>query len=72
MRNGDMPGLVHGAYTAQRAVEAGVLDELEIHQIPLLFGRGRRLFDVLPARVELEIVRVIDTPATHIHCRVRR
>jgi len=65
--------MVHGAYTAQRALEAGVLDELEIHQIPVLFGRGRRLFEALPSRVELEIVRVIDTPeATHIHYRVRR
>ncbi|HEY6288059.1 MAG TPA: dihydrofolate reductase family protein [Nitrospiraceae bacterium] len=64
--------LVHGAYTAQRALEAGVLDELQIHQIPVLFGGGRRLFDVLPSRVELEIVRVIDTPeATHIRYRVR-
>ena len=65
--------LVHGAYTAQRALEAGVLDELQIHQIPVLFGSGRRLFEVLPTRVELEIVRVIDTPeATHIRYRVRR
>lgn len=64
--------LVHGAYTAQRVLEAGVLDELQIHQIPVLFGHGRRLFDVLPSRVELEIVRVIDTPeATHIRYRVR-
>jgi len=65
--------MVHGAYTAQRALEAGVLDELQIHQIPVLFGGGRRLFDLLPSRVELEIVRVIDTPeATHIRYRVRR
>jgi dihydrofolate reductase len=65
--------LVHGAYTAQRALEAGVLDELQIHQIPVLFGSGRRLFDILPSRVELQIVRVIDTPeATHIRYRVRR
>ena len=64
--------LVHGAYTAQRALEAGVLDELQIHQIPVLLGAGRRLFDVLPSRIELEIVRVIDTPqATHIRYRVR-
>ena len=35
--------------------------------------RRRRLFDVLPSRVELEIIRVIDTPqATHIRYRVRR
>jgi dihydrofolate reductase len=65
--------IVHGAYTAQRALEAGVLDEIEISQIPVLFGGGRRLFEVLPSRVELQIVRVIDTPeATHIHYRVRR
>ncbi|RIK31801.1 MAG: riboflavin biosynthesis protein RibD [Anaerolineae bacterium] len=65
--------MVHGAYTAQRALEAGVLDELQIHQIPVLFGGGRRMFDVLPSRVELEVVRVIDTPdATHIRYRVRR
>jgi dihydrofolate reductase len=70
---GDRNVLVQGAYTAQRALEAGVLDELEIHQIPVLFGGGRRLFEVLPSRVELEIVRVIDTPeATHIRYRVRR
>ena len=62
-------GGVHGA----PALEAGVLDEVQIHQVPVLLGRGRRLFDVLPSLVELEIVRVIDTPeATHIRYRVRR
>jgi dihydrofolate reductase len=70
---GDRNVLVHGAYTAQQALEAGVLDELQIHQIPVLFGAGRRLFEVLPTRTELEIVRVIDTPEpTHIRYRVRR
>jgi dihydrofolate reductase len=70
---GDRNVAVQGAYTAQRALEAGVLDELQIHQIPVLLGHGRRQFDVLPSRVELEIVRVIDTPeATHIRYRVRR
>jgi dihydrofolate reductase len=70
---GDRYVLVQGAYTAQRALEGGVLDEVQIHQIPVLFGGGRRLFEVLPSRVELEIVRVIDTPeATHIRYRVRR
>ena len=70
---GDRDVMVHGAYTAQSALEAGVLDELQIHQIPVLFGAGRRMFDVLPRRIELEIVRVIDTPeATHIRYRVAR
>jgi dihydrofolate reductase len=70
---GDRDVMVHGAYTAQRALEAGVLDELQIHQIPVLLGRGRRLFETLPSRIELEIVRVIDSPeATHIRYRIRR
>ncbi len=68
---GDRNVLVHGASTAQSALEEGVLDELQIHQIPVLFGGGRRLFEVLPERIELEIIRVIDTPAaTHIRYRV--
>jgi dihydrofolate reductase len=70
---GDRDVVVQGAYTAQRALEAGVLDELQIHLVPVLFGAGRRLFEVLPSRIELEVVRVIDTPeATHIRYRVRR
>lgn len=70
---GDRNVLVHGAYTAQRALEAGVLDELQIHLIPILFGKGLKQFDVLPSRIELDIVRVVDTPeATHIRYRVRR
>ena len=41
--------------------------------LPVLLGAGRRLFDSLPSRIELEIIRVIDTPqATHIRYRVRR
>jgi hypothetical protein len=36
-----------------------------------LLGQGHRLFDVLPAEIELDVLRVIDTPeATHIRYRV--
>ena len=70
---GDRDVLVHGADMVQRALEAGVLDEIQIDQIPVLLGAGRRLFGILPSRIELEIVQVIDTPqATHIRYRVRR
>jgi dihydrofolate reductase len=70
---GDRDVQMRGAYVAQRALEAGVLDEVQIHLIPVLLGRGRRLFDVLPSEIELEIVQVIDTPeATHLRYRVRR
>jgi dihydrofolate reductase len=70
---GDRNVMVHGGYTARTALSAGVLDELQIHQIPVLFGVGVRMFDVLPRRIELEILKVIDTPqATHIRYRVVR
>lgn len=70
---GDRRVTVHGARTSQLALEAGLIDELQINVIPVLFGGGRRLFDVLPSRVELEVARVIDTPkATLLRYRVRR
>jgi dihydrofolate reductase len=72
---GDKRVLVHGAGTAQLALAAGVLDELEIHLIPVLFGQGRRLFDHLgPEHIELERTRILEGEAgvTHMRYRVRR
>jgi dihydrofolate reductase len=72
---GDKDVLVHGAGTAQLALAAGVLDELEIHLVPVLFGQGRRLFDERgPEHIELERTRILDGEAgvTHMHYRVRR
>jgi dihydrofolate reductase len=63
---------VQGGYTAQKAIEEGVLDEIQVHVVPVLLGGGHRLFEALPTEVELEILRVIDTPhATHIRYRIR-
>jgi dihydrofolate reductase len=67
--------LVHGATTAQLALTAGLLDELEIHVVPVLLGRGRRLFDHLgPKHIELERTRILqgETGVTHMHYRVQR
>ena len=71
---GDKNVLVHGAATAQLALAAGLLDELEIHLVPVLFGQGRRLFDNLdPKQIELERTRVLEGEGvTHMHYRVRR
>jgi dihydrofolate reductase len=72
---GDKNVLVHGAATAQLALAAGVLDELEIHLVPVLLGRGRRLFENLgPEHTELERVRVIEGEdgMTHLRYRVLR
>jgi dihydrofolate reductase len=71
---GERNVLVHGAGTAQLALAAGVLDELEIHLIPVLLGQGRRLFDNLdPDHIELERTRILEgeSGVTHMHYRVR-
>jgi dihydrofolate reductase len=72
---GDRNVLVHGAGTAQLALAAGVLDELELHVIPVLFGQGRRLFEgFAPEQIELERTRILDgeSGVTHMHYRVLR
>jgi dihydrofolate reductase len=72
---GERNVLVHGAATAQLALAAGVLDELELHVVPVLFGRGRRLFDHLhPEPLELTRTRVLEGEGgvTHLHYRVER
>jgi dihydrofolate reductase len=66
--------LVHGAGIAQRALAAGLLDELEIDLVPVLFGEGRRLFEHLGAEPrELERIRVLEGEGgvTHLRYRVR-
>jgi dihydrofolate reductase len=63
------------AGTAQLALAASVLDELELHVIPVLFGEGRRLFENLdPEQIELERTRILEGEAgvTHMHYRVQR
>jgi dihydrofolate reductase len=72
---GDRNVLVHGAGTAQRALAAGLLDELEIHVVPVLLGDGRRLFEHVGLKQrELERVRVLEGQdgVTHLHFRLRR
>jgi dihydrofolate reductase len=68
--------LVHGAGTAQLALAAGVLDELELHVIRVLFGQGRRLFEGLapPEQIQLERTRILEGEGgvTHMHYRVQR
>ncbi|MCC2033939.1 dihydrofolate reductase family protein [Microbacterium sp. BWT-G7] len=65
--------LVHGAATAQRALAAGLLDQIEIHLIPVLLGEGRRLFEHLGSQHrELERLRVLagEGDVTHLRYRI--
>jgi dihydrofolate reductase len=61
-----------GADTVQQFIKAGLLDELEIHLAPLLFGQGIRLFDRRgPEHIELENIRVVASPrVTHLRFRI--
>jgi dihydrofolate reductase len=63
-----------GADIARQYLAAGLLDELELHVVPVVLGGGARLFDNLgDAEVRLEQVRVIEAPGvTHLKYRVVR
>ena len=65
--------MVHGAATAQACLRAGLLDEMELHVVPVLMGQGRRLFDNLPPdHVELEPLRALEgSGVLHLRYRVR-
>ena len=68
---GDQDVMVHGADLARSLLREGLLDELEIHLIPVVLGDGRRLFGA--GRIELELTRVLDAPGvTHLRYRVAR
>ena len=63
-----------GADVIQQALSAGLIDEIQVHVSPVLFGQGRRLFDHLgPEHIELEPLRVLDSPnVAHLKYRVLR
>ncbi|GAB3751718.1 dihydrofolate reductase family protein [Microlunatus parietis] len=68
---GDKVVGVHGASITQQCLAAGLMDELQVHLVPVLLGSGTRLFDHLGGQVALERTEVIDSPnATHLHYRV--
>ena len=61
-----------GAQAIQQYLAAGLLDELELHVVPVLLGDGARLFDNLgDAEVKLEQVRAVEAPGvTHLKYRL--
>ncbi len=65
--------LLHGAATAQECLRAGLLDEMQLHLVPVLLGQGRRLFEHMPPdHIELELLRALDgAGALHLRYRVR-
>ena len=69
----DKDVLVMGGPTvARQAVRAGLVDEIRLHLVPVLFGAGTRLFDDLGTKhIELDPTEVVASPAvTHLRFRV--
>jgi dihydrofolate reductase len=61
-----------GANIIQQYVHARLLDELNLHLVPVLLGAGTRLFQPFEGGpIELEYTRVLETPGvTHLRYRV--
>ncbi len=61
-----------GGQIVQQYLAAGLLDELELHVVPLLLGGGSRIFGELgDTAVRLEQVRAVEAPGvTHLKYRV--
>lgn len=63
-----------GANVAQQFLKAGLIDEIQINLIPVLFGDGIRLFDNLDTiSTRLEVYNVVATAGVnHLRYRVVR
>jgi dihydrofolate reductase len=64
--DGKAVSLGGGAEVGQQYLAAGLLDELQIHLVPILLGGGVRLFDGIEPQ-HLEVIRVLEsTGVTHL------
>jgi dihydrofolate reductase len=60
-----------GASVVQQYLNAGLLDEFQVHVVPIFLGSGVRLFGDLERKRGLELTRVVESPAvTHLGYRV--
>jgi dihydrofolate reductase len=65
-------GLMGGGVVTE-ALKAGLVDELILHQVPVLLGGGRPFFQALPEHVRLRLVEAVPAPGvTHLHYEVER
>ncbi|WP_433311317.1 dihydrofolate reductase family protein [Micromonospora chersina] len=65
-------GLMGGGVVTE-ALAAGLVDEVVLHQVPVLLGGGRPFFQALPGHVRLRLVDAVAAPGvTHLHYAVER
>ncbi|MCD2195364.1 dihydrofolate reductase family protein [Actinomycetospora endophytica] len=62
-----------GGGVVTEALAAGLVDEIVLHQIPILLGAGRPFFQELPTQVALRLLEAVPAPGvTHLHYAVER
>jgi dihydrofolate reductase len=65
-------GLMGGGLVTE-ALRAGLVDELVLHQVPVLLGAGRPFFGELPGHIRLRLIEAVPAPGvTHLHYEVER
>ena len=68
---GDKDVALMGGGVATAALATGLVDEVILHQVPVLLGAGRRFFQELPFHVDLRLLEVVPAPGvTHLHYEV--
>ena len=72
--DGKIVTVMGGASIGQQYIAAGLIEEISIHLVPVLFGSGTRMFEHLGSEhIQLETTSVIETPAAiHLGFRVVR
>jgi dihydrofolate reductase len=70
---GDKDVALMGGGVVTEALKAGLVDEVTLHQVPILLGGGRPFFQSLPEHVRLRLIEVVPAPGvTHLHYAVER
>ena len=70
---GDKDVALMGGGLVTEALKARLVDELILHQVPVLLGAGRPFFQSLPEHVHLRLIEAVPAPGvTHLHYEVTR
>jgi dihydrofolate reductase len=70
---GDKDVALMGGGVVTAALNEGLVDELVLHQVPILLGGGRPFFQSLPRHVRLRLVQAVPAPGvTHLFYEVAR
>ncbi len=60
-----------GSDVLTAALAAGLVDEVILHQVPILLGSGRPLIQALPDHMRLRLVEAVPAPGvTHLHYEI--